>query len=366
MSALVRSLLQTVLRLRRRWQPRPLRLLARILLFVDRLRYKAYVRRHRLTVDDSGPDSLPSAVLAVVPHWRPESPDLIADRLSFLRRCISSLLSLDVDQVVVVIVTNDAAATEDAVAEEMLKPYSVPVRRISHAKRLNGPWTKRREVVVVDWRPGFIRRHGFYLTWAHAPILRRAARAGEFSHLIYLEDDLRFTDENLRYWCRYRQPLAAVGLLPGFVRFEWRGGVRYVTDQVERLPPRLGRRPVPAADDELCGHAVNLPNPYQALYVLDRELADKHFRFSRSRSPLRSNLSGWDIRERAATGPVFDDVPVGLKSRNVVPVHLEADSQRVHPGSLIEHMAGNYAHDSRSKFGKITVDDLFAAPKPKG
>jgi hypothetical protein len=218
----------------------------------------------------------------------------------------------------------------------------------------------RREVLVAGWRPRLPRRHGFYLTWAHVPLLRAAAESGRYSHLVYLEDDMRFTDAHLDYWLRYRAPLAEHGLLPGFARFEWRDGERYLVDALHPLDPAARRRTVQVDGEDV--RFVNLENPYQALYILDRGLAAAHFRFSRGRSPLRSSTSEWELRERAASGPVFDDVPAGFVSRNVVPVQDEDGRQVLDPRCLVEHMAPTYASADAvpGAFGGLRVDELFA------
>ena len=170
---------------------------------------------------------------------------------------------------------------------------------------------------------------------------------------------MRFTGEHLAYWLRYRRPLAEAGLLPGFVRFESRDGERYLVDALRPVDPALRRRAIRAGGET--AYVVNLEIPYQALYVLDRELFEPHFRFSRGRSPLRSRVSEWQIRERAASGPIFDDVPDGLVSRNVVPVRIDGERQRLDPSCLVEHMAPTYS-TSTGPFGVLRVDELFAAP----
>jgi hypothetical protein len=162
----------------------------------------------------------------------------------------------------------------------------------------------------------------------------------------------------LSYWRRYRAPLAEHGLLPGFARFEWRAGEPYLVDALRPLDPALRRRVVDVGDEPT--RFVNLENPYQALYILDRELYESHFRFSRGRSPLRSRVGEWEARERAASGPIFDDVPRGLVSRNVVPVRIDGDRQRLEPSCLVEHMAPTYS-SSVTPFGALRLHELFDA-----
>jgi hypothetical protein len=260
-------------------------------------------------------------------------------------------MQLSAPRVTAVVLTNAPGPTADDLAARL----AWPVRVASPDAIAGGAG----EVLVVGWRPGLRHRHGFYLTWGHVPLLRAAAESGSFSHLIYLEDDMCFTDDHLRYWVRYRAPLARLGLLPGFARFERRDGERYLVDALRPLDP-VARRRVVQVDGAEVG-VVNLENPYQALYILDRALSETHFRFSRGRSPLRSSTSGWEVRERAASGPIFDDVPEGLGSRNVVPVTLDGDRHLLDPRCLVEHMAPTYSSAAdASRFGALRVEELFA------
>lgn len=319
--------------------------LAHALIGVDRVR--AAVSRRGEAPADLGP--APESVLAVIAHWRPGTPE----RLPYVEQCVRGVLALSARQVVAVVLTNEPGPAARELAER-LGPVPVRVAEAAEVPAAAG----EREVLVVGWRPGLRHRHGFYLTWGHVPILRAAARGGRFSHLAYLEDDMRLTDAHLRYWSRYRRPLAAHGLLPGLVRFEEREGERYLVDALYPLDPALRRRVVEVDGAPVA--FVNLANPYQALYILDPALAATHFRFSRGRTPLRSRASEWAVRERAASGPIFDDVPEGLVSRNVVPVHMEGGRQRLDPDCLIEHMAPTHS-SSASPFGNVRVDELFQA-----
>jgi hypothetical protein len=319
---------------------------AQALAGVDRVRAAAWSRPR---AHDLG--APPDAVLAVVAHWRPDAADAAGERLTHLERCVAALMELDAPQVVAVVLTNRPEPT----AREL--GVSVPVRVVS-AGAVGRDASAPREVLVVGFTPRLPHRHGFYLTWAHVPLLRAAARTGRFSHLLYLEDDMRFTDGHLGYWCRYRGPLAELGLLPGFVRFERRGGERYLVDALRPVDPAARRREV-RVDGETV-RFVNLANPYQALYILDRDLAEWHFRYSRGRSPLRSRTSEWRVRERAASGPIFDHVPAGLVSRNVVPVTMGGGRQQLDPSCLVEHMAATQSA-SGGPFGVLRAEELFAA-----
>jgi hypothetical protein len=317
------------------------------------------------------------SIFVVLPHWHYEdtsfkgSPRDTAsrptDRPHILAKCIESLLRLDVDRVVVAVVTNAPNQTARLLASDFAaSPISTPVAILPAISALGGPFTDERQVLSIGWSPRRMRRHGrYYLTWAHKALFRRALSDPSFSLLIYMEDDLRFTAEALSYWYRFRKPLASHGLLPGYVRYERHGTSIYVVDQTK--PQSLDRPRVlsHAVDDR--GQACNriflgLDNPYQGMYILDRDLARDHLNYSPARDPLRSlRVQEWGVRERAAMGPIFDDVPSGFNSRNVVPIYATGKaSYRLDDSCLVEHMTGNYLL-SPDQFGKIRLEDLFVA-----
>ena len=278
-------------------------------------------------------------------------------RLAPLEQCVGGLLELAARQVVVVVLTNAPEATADDLGTR-LQNRDCPVR-VAPAAAISGAPGRAREVLVVGWRPGIRHRHGFYLTWAHVPLLRAAARGGRFSHLMYLEDDMRFTDDHLRHWVRTAPRSLSSDSC----------GVRPLRVAQRRAVPRrlvataraLERRRV-AQVGGAPTHFVNLEYPYQALYILDRELCESHFRFSRGRTPLRSTVTDWEVRERAASGPIFDHVPNGFVSRNVVPVRVDGGRQVLDPSCLIEHMVPTYssAEPVSGEWGWLRVDELFA------
>jgi len=311
----------------------------------------------------------PTAIVVAVSHWRDPcaSAATAVERRRYLSACIESVLGLDVDQVVVAVLSNDSQQVAEDLAFDLEARFDQPtaVRILANADVLKPPFDERRQVFSIGWKPGVFtrtasRNPGFYLTWAHKAVLRRLFRDPGLSLAIYLEDDIKFTSEALDYWCRYRKPLAEIGLLPGFVRYEERDGVRYVVDQVRRQVIRQEVR-LRGMDGEPT--FTELDNPYQGMYVLDRPLADRHLRYSPYRGPLRSTLASgvyWLVRERAAWGPMHDDLPAGFLSRYVVPVQETGRaSHRLDPMCLLEHMGRTYVDQADSRFGNFRLEDLF-------
>ncbi|MBM3658315.1 MAG: hypothetical protein FJW95_02275 [Actinobacteria bacterium] len=284
-------------------------------------------------------------------------------RADHLAQAIDGLLAMDVPTITVVVQSNDAAGAADSLRRRLRpSPGAPPAVRV--APRLTALFTTpmpRRSVVALQWRPGVLRRHGFYLTWGHIAVMRAALASGQYSHFVYLEDDIGFTQENLDYWCRYRSHLASAGLLPGFVRFEEKADERFVIDLKQPVPRAHPRRHVECGEEGTRTFLV-MPNPYQAMYVVDRPLAAEHFRFSPARSPFTSlgaRGGGWGVRERAAMGPIFDDVPRGLHARNAVLERAEPTGPQLHPGCMIGHLAGGYVDEPQFGLPVVRMAETF-------
>jgi hypothetical protein len=321
------------------------------------------------------------SVLVALAHWwgesgesrRAKGDDAGVDRFRLLTESIDAVLALEVDRVVVAVVTNAPDSTARALASHFAaRSVAVPVEMLPGARAFTGPFPNQRSVFSIGWRPSLLRRHGFYLTWAHKAVFRQVLSDPSFSLMIYLEDDIRFTDQSLSYWCRFREPLFAHGLLPGYVRYEKLGKADYVVDQQTRQDLARPSIRIRTADSPVADLLfVGLTSPYQGMFVLDRPLAMEHLRYSPARDPFRSeHFQDWRLRERAAMGPIFDDVPSGFEARNVVPVRMsEAGRYELDASCLIEHTSGtNTRHPKKKRtlFGTIRVDELFVDSTPAG
>jgi len=362
-----------------------LTLVGRTLVAVDSVRRRLSWRR------DPGREAVatsaagPNGVLVAVSHWRDEdeAPDATVptpdhagtDRSRMMTECVASVLELGADRVVVAVFTNEPSQTARALTSRFgHAPDLVSVEILRGIASLEATDTGGRQIFVIGWKPRVVFRHGFNLTWAHKRLFRRALDDHRFSHFVYLEDDIRFTRESFSYWCRFREPLAAYGLLPGYVRYESTDAGRFLADQSgrQRLDGPSVRVHAPRADGATASDAlvVAFDNAYQGMYVLDRPLARKHFRYSPNRTLLRSlsvrhwapseSVGHWGWRERAAAGPIFDDVPSGFTARNVVPVRNdETGGSVIDPACLIEHLSGTITASADSPFGRVSVDDPF-------
>jgi hypothetical protein len=193
--------------------------------------------------------------------------------------------------------------------------------------------------------------HPFFLTWGHLPMFKCYHESDpSYSHFMYLEDDIQVTARNVNYWLRGRHELNKYRLYPSFVRYE----INHINDNWVATditkPLKLKALPKISITPEYL--FINSPQPYQGMYLMDREMMLEYFK-----SPAYSpDYGGWGIREKATQGLSFVNVPKSFLSRNLIGFNL---SQKViDPDALIQHLPGNYANDPDSTFGKLPIDML--------
>ncbi len=249
-------------------------------------------------------------------------------RLGFLQR-INDIFRQLADQVEVYVITNVADRFQQAQIRQCLAPNGIE------------------PMILVPALLG----HPYLLTWCHRDVFRqRFEQDTSVSHFLYVEDDIQVGPQNIQYWLRGREQLRRFGLIPSFLRYEQHDGTgpKLATDIIEPVD----RRQLPHLTLSEQSIYLNMPNPYQAMYLLDRELMAEMMA-----SPNCGPEYGpWGIREKAAQGVTFCNVPPGCFSRNFV--GFDVTTGQVDPGCLVHHTANNYANDPESKFGKIRIEDL--------
>ena len=196
--------------------------------------------------------------------------------------------------------------------------------------------------------------HPYLLTWCHQKVFRDHLNEDKsISHFMYIEDDIVITPENIEYWLEGREALRSIGLIPSFLRYEYSSmtSERFATDLTRRVNPLIA----PKAHGHDKDYAyMNLPQPYQGMYLLDRQLIEEHLS-SGSSSP---DFGSWPIREKATQGITFLNVPRPFSSRNAIGYSIS--NKVIDRRSLIHHAANNYVDDPCSQLGKIPIDSLFS------
>ena len=252
----------------------------------------------------------------------------VDSRLKYLEK-ISHFFSSLAQQVVAVIITNMVQQEELDRIHALLKKANIQYEVIS---------------------PSYLG-HPFLLTWTHLAIFRERFLDESFTHFLYLEDDICIEPKNIQYWLQGRELLKPLGLVPSFFRYEYKlhGKIKLATDLVHRinfyLMPKILMSP---------GYGfINVPNAYQACYLMDRELMFEHLQGESS----HPDFGRWDVRARAASGLTFANVPKGFWSRNVVGVNLL--EKQIDSDALIHHVPNNYAFDENAPNAKTPVMQIL-------
>ncbi len=259
-------------------------------------------------------------------------------RLGYLSRVLKSLSQFMVERMHIVIITNTTNFEEVKM-----------ISQLSHAYN-GGPVAC--EVRIFPHLP-----HPFMLTWSHKQVLAETFSAPDnpYDYFVYLEDDIQFSFQNFCYFLDYREALRPTGLLPSFLRVEYsRDLVSMVSSDCCGEPYR-----VPLAKTVRVGDLVfaNAGNPYNAMYVLDRELAAEYMASVSFDVAASVNITDWCLRERAAMGLTFERIPPDFTWRYVVPISLES---RLNPSFCwIYHLPNNYAENPHVTTGTIRMDSLF-------
>lgn len=198
--------------------------------------------------------------------------------------------------------------------------------------------------------------HPFDLAWQHKGVLahRFLGVGGEgFTHFVYLEDDIRFTFANFQYFVEAREQLRESGLLPAFVRAEWSDAASGLVATDSFWPVYVPVQPQLRVGGALF---VNLPNPYNPCFVLDRALAEEHAASPSFDIDASSRLMASGVRERAAMGLCLDNAPRRFRWRYVVPVTA---TNRVPAWARIRHLHATYATEPETGLGKTRLDSLI-------
>jgi hypothetical protein len=194
--------------------------------------------------------------------------------------------------------------------------------------------------------------HPYLLTWCHRQIFHEYLESGQnATHFMYTEDDVLVTRKNIEYYLTGMERLRSVNGIPGFLRFEMNDlNEKFSTD----ITARLCLRELPRLSFDDGYSFVGLPEPYQGMYLLDQFLI-KELLYTDAGSPDFPHFRAFGIREKAAQGLTYHQVPNGAYSR----YFLGVINKQVDSGALIHHLPNNYATDICSPLGKIPLDKLF-------
>ena len=188
----------------------------------------------------------------------------------------------------------------------------------------------------------------YMLTWSHKARMETFLDS-DYTHFIYLEDDMQLTQENMEYWLETKDYFRSrnTDFIPAFVRVEYKNDGEAMAIDMKGPPTGIG---VDFGDRQF----VSLDQFYQGMFIMDRDMVEKHvkspsFKFETSR-PIPGTFN--DVRERANQGNMYVDVHEGFHHSLLVP-HIEGKSY------WILHNAGNYIPMENTLHGKFPISRLF-------
>jgi hypothetical protein len=272
---------------------------------------------------------------AVTFHFRPS-------RIKYLFEVIRALSEYRVEALDVVIITNEEQDSSLDQIRNACKPLLEPFPAWGGVKRL---LIESHTQLADPW----------LLPWCHKHLISGEFLQNDYTHFIYIEDDIRLSFENFCYFLYYRDPLKEHGLIPAFQRVEYNSDTNrlYFCDQIgvsdfnSRLHVKL--------DNYVF---VNLDYPWCALFILDRELA---LEYIGTRSFDRKLSEGvrpdWDLACRAGMGVSFENVPLGFSHRGACPVNPATLTTPC--WSWVYHLPNNYTKSQLRPFGKTRTDQIF-------
>lgn len=200
------------------------------------------------------------------------------------------------------------------------------------------------------------------LTWVHKQIMLDYFDDPSYTHFLNIEDDMNFTRLNFEYWVRWRDVLKPFGLFPSFIRFEIDARTKelYWTDSIEGDHFAIQQLPKIQVTENYW--FINLPRPYQAMFLYDRELMKEHIESTSFR--LETAVPDWQNRIKHTDWPLglteaacfaisTQNVPNGAYSRNFLPYYPGLGL--IDPCSYVHHIPNKYINAKDCKLGKAKL-----------
>jgi hypothetical protein len=283
----------------------------------------------------------PVRILATVTFHFRES------RLQYLFQVVRSLCEYPVEVLDVVIITN----VDHDVALKQIRDLCAPLFTSFPVR----PGSKKN--LLIESFPKL--PDPWLLPWCHKHLIADRFLRSEitYTHFIYLEDDVLLSYDNFCYFRHYREMLKEQRLIPSFQRMEYNDADNrlYLVDQIGVTD--FSSRNSMNLDEYAF---VNLDYPFNAMFILDRELALEYVEtpsFDRERSKVVRPK--WDVACRAAMGLCFENPPQGFAARYVSPV--DPRTLTTPSWSWIYHLPNNYAKNRLKPFAKTRTDQQFSS-----
>ena len=195
------------------------------------------------------------------------------------------------------------------------------------------------------------------LPWYSLNVMKERYKNKSFTHFLYLEDDIIVSKKNINYWIFCRKILKSYNLLPGFIRYESFKKNLFSIDNPKKI--EITKTPSIRSNCKKFGF-INLKYPYQAMYLMDRQLMNSYLKSNSStvdfgfHNRIMKNL--YPIKELASISIAYHKLPEGYHSRYMIPF---VESKTIPEYCLIKHLDNKYVRKQNSNYGKIKIQNLL-------
>jgi len=191
--------------------------------------------------------------------------------------------------------------------------------------------------------------HPYFLPYSSLEIMKRFYKQN-FSHFLFIEDDMLFTKKNMLYWMKSRADISSIddSFYPSFVRIEKDYKNKYVYSDFKK---RYLKLLLPKFKTKKHTY-INLPRNYQGMYLYDRKLMNEYL----STDANNPDFGNHHIREKANIALSFYNIKKNFFSRNI----LLMDNYALDKDSYIIHLRSNAKNRKPYKkffFSKIKLLD---------
>ena len=196
------------------------------------------------------------------------------------------------------------------------------------------------------------------LPWFSINVMKQKILDKSFSHFLYLEHDILLYKKNLIYWNKFRTILKSKNLIPAFVRTEKnKNNEIFVVDAINKID--FKNDPKIYINSKNDGF-INNKNPYQAIYLMDRDLMKEYLNspastvdFGFFNQELRNK---YPIKELVNVSIAYSNIPHGYYNRYMIPF---TNKKEIPDFCLIEHSSNKYVNLKNKFFSKINIKQLL-------
>jgi hypothetical protein len=198
----------------------------------------------------------------------------------------------------------------------------------------------------------FKKDHPFYLTWYPRKLMLKQKK--DFDVFIYGEDDILFTNKNLKYWLENKNMCLKNNYHLGFVRVEKNKNKFYAIDHISKSEYKT----------QINNKNFLVSNyPHCALWIFDKKefnefIKTKYFKFDYK----WKSISGLTmIREMASIGWHGNNINGGDMGRYISSLLL-LKNNKIHESAKLIHLTKNYSKGPSGLFGTMTTNDIIKNP----